>query len=382
MTLDSDLPKLDGTESLAISCLHPGHEAEGSGRRVNVSDAAKPTAEKVPVSPARTMADIARLANVSKITVSRALSDSPLVRENTKEHIRTIAREHGYRFNKTARNLRLKRAHTIALAFDTDAHHPLSEPFPVALLSSIAEALTARGFDLLLCAETGASQDWGAAIASKPVDGAIVLGKDQGGEMLAGIRGAQLPAIVWGAEHADGPYPTVGSDNVRGGGLAASRLWDVGRREFLFLGDIDHPEEEQRWRGFRQTAQDKGVDSLRREAASISHRDGYEAVRELLNGEGLCFDGLFARNDMVAMGAVRAIEHAGLTVPGDVSVVGFDDIPMAAGFSPPLTTIAQDSRRAGEALAAGIIDLVDGKNFESLRLPTSLVVRASCAAVS
>ena len=328
---------------------------------------------------ARTMADIARIANVSKITVSRALSNSPLVREDTKDHIRKIAHEHGYRFNKTARNLRLRKADTIALAFDSDAHHPLSEPFPGALLSSIAEALTSKGFDLLLCAETGMSEDWGAAIASKPVDGAIILGEDKNGRMLDGIRHAKLPAILWGTDQAGGEYPTVGSNNIRGGELAASRLWDVKRRDFLFLGDIDRPEEEQRWLGFEMLARKRCVNSVQRCPALIGYNAGYEALCDLLNKDGLCFDGLFARNDMVAMGAIRALERAGYNVPNDVSVVGYDDIPMASGFSPPLTTISQNSRRAGEVLAAGIMGLIDGKTVRSLKLPTTLVIRGSCA---
>ena len=352
----------------------------GEALKTGMSQEVEPIDVEGGSPPARTMADIARIANVSKITVSRALSDSPLVRDKTKEHVRKVASEHGYRFNKTARNLRLRRAHTIALAFDTDAHHPLSEPFPVALLSSIAEALTGRGFDLLLCAETGASNDWGAAIASKPVDGVIVLGRDQGGEMLNGIRKAQLPAIFWGAEQAEKAYPTVGSDNVRGGELAAARLWDVGRRHLLFLGDVDQPEEAQRWHGFEQAALKRGVASLRRLPASISHLGGFDALSRFLEQGKAEFDGLFARNDMVAMGAVRAMERVGLTVPKDVSVVGYDDIPMAAGFSPPLTTIAQDSRGAGEALARGIVELIDARPVASLKLPTSLVVRGSCTA--
>lgn len=325
------------------------------------------------------MADIARIAQVSKITVSRALSDSPLVRADTKERIRKIAREHGYRFNSTARNLRLRRAHTIALAFDTDAHHPLSEPFPVALLSSIAEALTGRGFDLLLCAETGTSDNWGEAIAAKPVDGAIILGKDRDGTMLAGIRRAQLPAIMWGSDRMPGPYPTVASDNVRGGELAATRLLDVGRRDLLFLGDVDSPEEGHRWEGFERVARARGVASLRQVSAAISHSAGYETMCDLLGRAGRSFDGLFARNDMVAMGAIRALEQAGLRVPEDCSVIGFDDIPMAAGFSPPLSTVAQDTRLAGEVLVSGIMDLIDGKPVVSRRLPAALVVRASCA---
>ena len=324
------------------------------------------------------MADVARLAKVSKITVSRALSDSPLVREDTKRRIREIAREHGYRFNTTARNLRLRRANTIALAFDSDAHHPLTEPFPVALLSSIAEALTRRGLDLLLCAETGASADWGTAIASKPVDGAIILGRDDDGSMLEGIRRAHLPAILWGAALAGaGPYPTVGSDNLRGGELAAARLFDVGRRSLVFLGDIGGSEEKQRWRGFEKAARRLGVPPPRRVSASISHAAGFEALCAFVDREGACFDGLFARNDMVAMGAVRAIERAGLVVPTDVSVIGYDDIPLAAGYSPALTTISQDSRRAGETLVAGIMDLIDGREVRSVTLPTRLVIRES-----
>ena len=326
------------------------------------------------------MADIARIANVSKITVSRALRDSPLVRPDTKENIRKIAREHDYRFNKTARNLRLQRSHTIALAFDTDVHHPLSEPFPLALLSSIAEALTVKGFDLLLCAETGASEDWGNAIASKPVDGAIILGRNDGGRMLEGIRQAKLPAVLWGADVKGGAYPAVGSNNYRGGELAAARLLDVGRRDFLFLGDTRMPEQGQRWAGFEARARRRGAHSLRNLPASISHQSGYEAMRRFLVEYGRCFDGLFAQNDMVAMGAIRAIEQAGLDVPKDVSVIGYDDIPLAAEFSPPLTTVAQDSRLAGAALAARIVDMIDGKRVQSLRLPTTLVVRGSCAA--
>ena len=325
------------------------------------------------------MADIARLAGVSKITVSRALSDSPLVRSDTKERIRTIAREHGYRFNKTARNLRLKRQHTIALAFDSNAHHPLSEPFPTALLAHIAESLTDRGYDLLLCAETGASAAWDAAIASKPVDGVIVVGNDPDGTMVDGIRRAQLPAILCGSDHVDDAYPTISGDNAHGGELAASRLYDVGRRDLLFLGDIGNPEERQRWEGFDEKARHLAVRSLRQLPAGIGHGDGYEALRRLLEREGRFFDGLFARNDMVAMGAIRALEQAGFDVPGDISVIGYDDIPMAAGFTPPLTTIAQNSRRTGEAIVHRILALVDGETVASVKLPTTLVVRGSCA---
>ena len=325
------------------------------------------------------MADIARLANVSKITVSRALSDSPLVRTATKESIRRIAREHGYRFNKTARNLRLQRQHTIALAFDSNAHHPLAEPFPRGILSHVAEALSNKGYDLLLCAETGASEDWSTAIASKPVDGVIVIGHDQDGAMVDGIRRANLPAILCGSDRVDDAFPTISSDNVRGGELAASRLYDVGRRDFLFLGDTENSEERQRWEGFDQMARRLGVRSLRQLPAGIGYNNGYEALWRLLDREGRCLDALFARNDMVAMGAIRAIERAGMGVPGDISVIGYDDIPMAAGFSPPLTTIAQNSRRTGEEIVSRILAMVEGQMVDSVKLPTTLVVRGSCA---
>ena len=340
---------------------------------------AKPKASTGASTPVRTMADIARIANVSKITVSRALSDSPLVRQNTKDHVRKVASEHGYRFNRTARNLRLQKADSIALVIDWDVGHLLSEPYPVALLAGIAEALTSRGLDLLLCAEVGASEDWNAAITSKPVDGAIIFGDDRSGQNFQGIHRANFPAVLWGGDREGAPYPTVGTDNVKGGELAARRLRAVGRRDFLFLGDIGKPESGPRWEGFEKAARDLGVNSVGHEPSLIHYRSGYEVMSEFLTRQGPCVDGLFAQNDMVAMGAIRALERFGLDVPNDVSVVGFDDIPMAASFSPPLTTISQDSRGAGEALVAQLMKLIDGETVGSLILPTTLVVRESCA---
>ena len=197
--------------------------------------------------------------------------------------------------------------------------------------------------------------------------------------MVDGIRRASLPTILCGSDDGGGTYPTISSDNARGGELAASRLYDVGRRDLLFLGDIENAEELHRWQGFDRMARRLGVRSLRQLPAGISHREGFEAMQGLLDREERSLDGLFARNDMVAMGAIRAIEGAGLGVPGDISVIGYDDIPMAAGFAPPLTTVAQDSRRTGEEIVSRILALVDGQTVESVKLPTTLVVRESCA---
>ena len=160
--------------------------------------------------------------------------------------------------------------------------------------------------------------------------------------------------------------------------MAAARLYEVGRRDLVFLGDLEGAEERQRWRGFETEARRRGVASVRQVPAAIDHNGGYRAASGLVAAAAQGFDGVFARNDMVAMGAIRALERAGKDVPRDVSVVGYDDIPMAASFSPALTTVAQDSLRAGEALASRIIDLIDGRAVGSFKLPTTLSIRESC----
>ncbi|WP_263587750.1 LacI family DNA-binding transcriptional regulator [Sphingopyxis sp. GC21] len=319
-----------------------------------------------------TMADIARELGVAKITVSRALSDSPTVKESTRRLIRDTAERMGYRLNISARNLRQQRTRTIAVVIEMAPSHDrlMSEPYPLSLLGGIMQELTAAGQNMVLTTIELFAQHPPSA------DGVILLGQGVHDDAAAAIEATGLPYVVWGAAHGPPGRVVVGSDNRAGGGLAADYLRARGRRALLFLGETQHGEVEDRLQGFADALKGSDAAVIERIACAFTAAAGREAIDRLL-AKGTAFDGVFAASDAIAMGAIEALQARGLSVPGDVSVVGFDDSPGAAIVSPKLTTIRQDWAVGGELLAKKVLDLVAGKGADSRAMSVELVARES-----
>jgi DNA-binding LacI/PurR family transcriptional regulator len=194
-----------------------------------------------------TMEDLAKIAGVSTITVSRALRDSPLVTDKTREKIRKIAAEQGYRFNISARNLRMRRSYSVAVVVEMTPvkGRPMSDPYPLELLGGITQELTTAGYSVVLTSKQ--------LLDTAPVqgaDGLILLGQGSHGEAVRALQQTNLPLVVWGAPEADGSYVVVGSDNRKGGASAAERFLEQGRRKLIFVGDVDHAEVQERCAGF------------------------------------------------------------------------------------------------------------------------------------
>ncbi|MFZ5608841.1 MAG: LacI family DNA-binding transcriptional regulator [Pseudomonadota bacterium] len=338
-------------------------------------------AQRKPAERAKTMDDIARLANVSKPTVSRALRDSPLVTKETKERVLAVARRHGYRVNRNAQKLRHKRTDTVAVVLDFPSHRGkhISDPFIFDLLAGVAAALAERNQDLLLCSpkldDAGSYQD---VLVSKGADGIIFLGQGHREAALKALAQSDAPFVVWGAVTGDLPYCAVGSDNFRGGMLAGAHLVKAGRRRLLFLGDASFLEIGLRRQGMREGVRRAGQGGA---IADLALDDfGYESYFAGMSAyltRAAPPDGIFACSDTIAMAAIDALRQAGLKVPGDVSVVGYNDIASAAYFQPPLTTVRQDIGAAGELLVAKLMALVEGARPASVMLETKLIVRAS-----
>jgi DNA-binding LacI/PurR family transcriptional regulator len=183
-----------------------------------------------------------------------------------------------------------------------------------------------------------------------------------------------LPLVVWGAPQAGSSYIVVGSDNRTGGASVGARFVALGRKRLLFLGDIDHAEVEQRCAGFIDALGGQAVVEVVRPRA-FTFESGFDSVSALLKGGAPRFDGVFAASDLLAMGAIRALTEHQLRVPEDVSVVGYDDTPGAAGFVPPLTSVHQYLRDGGVLLAKKMLSLIDGQSVESEMLPTTLIAR-------
>lgn len=319
-----------------------------------------------------TMEDLAVLAGVSKITISRALRDSALVAPATRELIQKLAQEHGYKLNVSARNLRLQRSRMVEVVIEMRpaADRPMSDPYPLELLGGICQELTTVGYSVLLQA-----QPLVARFATHAADGIILLGQGPHGDAVRELAKSGLPMVVWGAEDPAGSAITVGSDNRHGGEIAAHRFLSLGRTRLIFLGDTDHAEIAARHQGFVRVLAAAGatVTTIRPDGFTFSGGD--QAVRALLRTGTGSFDGLFAASDLLAMGAIGALTEAGLTVPDAVSVIGYDDTPMAASFVPALTSIHQNWREGGALLAKKILQLIEGEPARSEILPTRLVVR-------
>ncbi|MCU0988446.1 MAG: LacI family DNA-binding transcriptional regulator [Xanthomonadales bacterium] len=327
-----------------------------------------------------TMEEIAKLAKVSKPTVSRALSDSPLVKPETREHVLSIARRHGYTVNRNAQKLRQKRTATIAVSLDFRSHqgNHIADPFIFDLLAGVSEALGACSQDLLLCAPShNDAESFQQMLSGKTADGFIVLGQGHREEMLAGLAGSGAPLVVWGAGTPDTPYCVVGSDNLRGGLLAGRHFLQRGRERFLFVGDVSFREIYLRREGLRQAVAESGRDIALTDldAGNFSFESAYETARRFLASGAAVPDAVFAFSDTAAMAFIRAFREAGLRFPEDVSVVGYNDIPSAEYFSPPLTTVRQDNHQAGRLLVDKLMDMLDGLPAESATIETELIVR-------
>jgi DNA-binding LacI/PurR family transcriptional regulator len=333
--------------------------------------------------------DIAQLAGVSQPTVSRALRGSTTVSEPTRKRIEAIARQLNYTVDKNASSLRRQTTNTIALLFfeDPTPDDSLINPFFLSMLGSITRTCALRGYDLLISFQQ-LSSNWHVDFEdSRKADGIILLGYGD-----YEIYRARLEALVeqgthfvrWGFAGEDQPGTTIGCDNFQGGLLAGQHLLSLGRRRIAFLGDATshYPELQTRYRGLCAAMEREGIaaDPALQVNAITTEQAGFDAAQALI-GSGSQFDAIFAASDLIAIGAMRALELTGLAVPGDVAIVGFDDIPAASLAHPPLTTVQQDYRRAGEALVDALLGQIRNVLQQTAMLPARLIVRKSCGAI-
>ncbi|MGL5839348.1 MAG: LacI family DNA-binding transcriptional regulator, partial [Sphingorhabdus sp.] len=215
--------------------------------------------EKVKI---RNISDLAKIAGVSPGTVSRALSDTGLISEKTRERIKALAREHDFRPNVMARNLRIQKTGAIGvvipLGHDTSQH--ISDPFFITMLGLLADALTERGYDLVLSRVIPTDGDWLDRFTdSGRVDGIIVIGQSNQFETLERVAKRFRPLVVWGGYQKGQTHCSVGSDNVRGGDMAATHLIERGCKRIAFFGDPMALEIEQRLEGCTQAMTRNGL---------------------------------------------------------------------------------------------------------------------------
>jgi len=330
-----------------------------------------------------TLDDVARAAGVAKSTVSRALSDSPRLREETKSRIRAIVADLNYEPNYIARSLTQRRTHSIGVILED-----ILNPFFTEVAKGIEIVLKKHGYIMLLTSSGFVSEEeeeLTRTLLRNKVDGVLITPVDSDSPSIRMLKGRRVPFFIMNGKSGDPDVSWVDSDNLEGGRLAAEYLLKLGHRRFLNLSSQSLQGCRDRFEGFRQAIEARG---LRLEDQLIlgdaeSRQDGHDLMTRFLSdrGAGALPPALVAVNDAVAIGAMESLLEHGVRIPEDVSVIGYDDIYLAGLLRVPLTTVHQSKFKMGEIAASGLIDRLsrsDGGQGHHFLIKPRLVVRGSC----
>jgi DNA-binding LacI/PurR family transcriptional regulator len=331
--------------------------------------------------------DIAKAAGVSHSTVSRALSDSPLVSEETKTRIQLLAREMGYSPDAQARSLVMGRTHTIGIVVTT-----ITDPFIAEVVQAVESTAHSQGYSVLWASSHSEPEREIAAVEmlhSKRVDGVIVTSSRVGALYQQHLDRLGVPVVLINSHSEQrGPYTfSISVDNQRGGYIAVKHLVELGHRRIAYVrGAADHSDDLGRLAGYRQALDEAGIEfDPARVVPGTGRASGGERALPALLGVSDRATAVFCYNDMTAIGLVRAASRQGISVPGDLAVVGFDDIPLASYVAPSLTTIAQPKGQMGRRAARMVLALLSDARGASgavsnIVVQGNLVVRESSGA--
>jgi DNA-binding LacI/PurR family transcriptional regulator len=327
--------------------------------------------------------DIAKAAGVSHSTVSRALNDSPLVNAETKARIQRLSQQMGYSPDAIARSLVTQRTRTVGVVATT-----ITDPFVAEVVQGVEDAAQESGYSVILTSSASEPERELVAVEmlrAKRVDGVIVTSSRIGALYLRHLEGIGVPVVlVNNHNEQSGRYTfSVSVDNRHGGHLATAHLIGKGHRRIGYVsGPADHSDDLGRLAGYRQALDEATIPFDPALVVPGNGRlDGGERALCLLTGLAGPPTGVFCYNDMTAIGLISAARRTGLWVPGDLAVVGFDDIPLAAHVYPPLTTVAQPQRDMGRqamgmALALMAVD-DSAAPFSDVMVKGRLIVRES-----
>jgi DNA-binding LacI/PurR family transcriptional regulator len=326
------------------------------------------------------MADVAKLAGVSHQTVSRVINDSPQVRDATRERVLVAMQELDYHPNSAARALVTGRSRTLGVvSFDTTLYGPASTLYAIERAAHEADYfISIVSLEALDRASVLSAVE---RLRMQGVDGILVIAPLLGAvEALVDLpRDVPLVAVEAGPAES---FPVVAVDQFAGAVLATQHLLELGHPTVWHIaGPADFLEAAQRVEGWRSTLQAAGAEVPPPLVGDWSPRSGYELGRQLARDGGA--GAIFVANDQMALGALRALHEAGYEIPRQVSVVGFDDIPEAQYFTPPLTTVRQDFGEIGRSSLRLMLEMMesdaDAPAAPQMVAP-ELIVRSSTAA--
>jgi DNA-binding LacI/PurR family transcriptional regulator len=332
-----------------------------------------------------TLEEVAKVAGVSRATVSRVVNGSPRVSSDVRRNVQTAIDNLGYVPNRAARSLVTRRSDSIAVVITEPTGRLFSDPFFPRLLRGISAYLASRNVQLVLLMPASAadSQRTSDYLAAGHVDGALLVSLHGDDPLLGKIAAAHVPTVVVGRPMRATVASYVDADNRGGARSAVDHLIGAGRRVIATIaGPADMVASLDRLTGYRDAIADGGLDAdPRLEATADFTQDGGAAAMERLLAARPDIDAVFAASDLMAAGAMSVLDAAGRRIPQDVAVVGYDDSPVASTARPQLTSVRQPIEEMGQETARLLIDLVEGGDRVPRRviLATELIRRASSA---
>ena len=323
------------------------------------------------------MADVARLAGVSHQTVSRVLNAHPNVRPQTRDNVLAAIAELGYRPNAAARTLVTRRTRTLGVvSFDTTLYGPASMLYGIERAAAHSYFVSIASLPALDRRSVLGAVD---RFLDQGVEGIIVIAPKTSAVAACSRLRAHVPLVAVGCgTHA--PLTSAAVDNVAGAALATRYLLGLGHATVHHIaGPAAWVDAHERITGWREALASAGAAEPELFSGDWSSASGYRIGHRIADSAEVT--AVFCGNDHMALGLLRALAERGRRVPGDVSVVGFDDIPESAYFLPPLTTVRQDFGELGRRALAMLVDMIDGRTPPTvcLRISPHLVARASAA---
>lgn len=325
------------------------------------------------------LSDVARVAGVSHQTVSRVINNHPSVKAETRERVQAAISQLGYRRNHAARTLVTNRSGLLAVITVGSFLYG-----PTSTLVAIEQAAREHGYQVLISSlqhgdPTGFTRAIDASL-DQGVETIIVVASHESLVHLAEQLDVSVPLILVGCRpHVSSSLVSLAVDQMLGGRIAAEHLIDLGHREFVHItGPLEWIDARERLQGWQAACDEKGIDGSRIRIGDWSAESGYAAGKFIARQRPMP-TAVFAANDNMALGLLRAMHEEGIRVPDKVSIIGFDDIPGASNFLPPLTTVRQDFTALGHRVVGAILTMISGGEPDLTAIPPTLTVRQTTA---
>lgn len=323
-----------------------------------------------------TIKDVAKLAGVAISTASYALNDSGKVSQSTRDKVVLAAKELNYQKNGFASDLKRTKTNTIALILSD-----LSGPYYSELIKGVQDVATANGYDLIACSSIGGPQSTAVKfLKEKRVDGVIILAHNISDEITLESAREGFPLVVLDRKLKNEYVVHVEVDNLQGGYTATDYLIKKGHTQIAYIsGPLNSHDNELRFEGFSKALIDNGLtyQSKWRLSGDFTREGGYKATKMLIAQRDLP-EAVFYANDEMALGGMQAFNEKGISIPDDISIIGFDDIQLSEYVTPSLTTMKQPKYEAGALSMHLIFQMLSGEKVNhNYKLATELIERKS-----